>query len=655
MKLEFDAAELGFPDSRKRPSEVRLTDKKIEMQMLKQMGLDISLPENLAVVQKRLKTDDPFQAMKGDGTNLATYNADTQKYEMQLSISGSLYAKLKGWAKTANEEIATAKSQNQTGANGKSAANNKPTQTTGTSGVDGITDPNAPKTMKFHVPLQNVAGSLDDKALTSYVQDTYGKPKTNLEGDNINAISNLAKLAGVKVLNAKTDQVGNRTWVKLELTVNDARKINNLYKKEQAEVNEQIDQMQKAADKTVAESFMRGFFKGAWNDLKGKGEMIYEVGKAVADPLGTANKIGKAIAEVPKFGAQVVNGIGSAAREFSKMTPDQMTAFAKELTSKGVAGLENLDGPALFEKLGEIAGTVAMEAVLMKGAGAAASLAYKAFEGTSIGAEFIKSAETVGQAVKSRVANFISDEAATAAKTKFFERAEQLAKTPNTFSNVAFDPELWKNMAQIAGNKIGKGTVSFTQFVDDLKTEVKQDVAPYLDKLKEVYRDGMRGLGVSDEIIELNIKNGSQKLEGTIINKVENASVDSTKTLAVEKPPLEGKRDYQVHDPSKIGRTIVDIDRFEGKILWEEKSATSGINKITGADETAKWISRHITKKFGDIVEARKHLPNFYKDAEVGFDFVKSGADPAFKAAVESEIERLSQLNPDVKIHVNWR
>lgn len=120
--------------------------------------------------------------------------------------------------------------------------------------------------------------------------------------------------------------------------------------------------------------------------------------------------------------------------------------------------------------------------------------------------------------------------------------------------------------------------------------------------------------------------------------------------------PLEGKVNFQINDPGITGKTIVDVDKFEGKILWEEKSATSGVNKFTGVDETtAKWIPKHITKKFEDLVEARKHLPPFYRDAEIGFDFVKPGADPSFKTAVEAEIKRLTQQHPEIKIHVRWR
>ncbi len=183
-------------------------------------------------------------------------------------------------------------------------------------------------------------------------------------------------------------------------------------------------------------------------------------------------------------------------------------------------------------------------------------------------------------------------------------------------------------MAIFAGNKIKNGAVKFGEFSTKMVNEFGKKIEPHLEKL---YREKMIELGLRDKIDEVGIKTSRIK------------------------PPLEGKVDYQVHDPNKVGRTVVDIDRFEGNVLWEEKSATSGINKFTGADETARWVSKHITKKFEDLVEARKYLPSFYKNAEIGFDFVKSGADSKFKMAVEAEIQRLSKLNPDIEIHINWR
>ncbi len=185
-----------------------------------------------------------------------------------------------------------------------------------------------------------------------------------------------------------------------------------------------------------------------------------------------------------------------------------------------------------------------------------------------------------------------------------------------------------KDLTILAGNKIKNGAIKFAEFSNQMIKDLGGKTKPYLEKL---YREQMIELGLGKEIDELGI------------------------TASKIKPPLEGKTNFQVHDPKKVGRTVVDIDRFEGNILWEEKSATSGINKITGADETSKWVSKHITKKFGDLVESRKYLPDFYKNAEIGFDFVKPGAEANFKLAVEAEIQRLAKLHPDITIKVNWR
>ena len=117
---------------------------------------------------------------------------------------------------------------------------------------------------------------------------------------------------------------------------------------------------------------------------------------------------------------------------------------------------------------------------------------------------------------------------------------------------------------------------------------------------------------------------------------------------------LEGRRNHQVNDPNDPGHTIADIDRIEDDTLWEEKTATDAINRRSGADETPRWIARHIAGKFSEYPEAMQHLPG-YERAAIGFDFTRSGADPAFKAAVEAEITRLRAAHPDVTIRTRWR
>lgn len=251
--------------------------------------------------------------------------------------------------------------------------------------------------------------------------------------------------------------------------------------------------------------------------------------------------------------------------------------------------------------------------------------------GAAFLAKFGKGAELladIAKTGKTKIAEVFSDEAAE----KALKWLKNPPKSPDgiefRYSGMKPNPEVLKNLAILAGNTLKNGATKFGEFSTQMINKCGDWVKPHLEKL---YREQMIELNLADEIDEVGIK--------------------SLRT----KPPLEGKTDYQVHDPNKVGRTIVDIDRFEDNILWEEKSATSGINKVTGVDETTRWISKHITKKFGDLVEARKYLPDFYKDAEIGFDFVKSGVDPKFKEAVETEIQRLSKLYPDIKIRVNWR
>lgn len=118
--------------------------------------------------------------------------------------------------------------------------------------------------------------------------------------------------------------------------------------------------------------------------------------------------------------------------------------------------------------------------------------------------------------------------------------------------------------------------------------------------------------------------------------------------------PLEGKTNFLVTEPANPGRSVTDIDRIEGRTLWEEKTAIDAKNRITGADETARWIYENITRKFARLLESRSYLPRHYEHAEIGFHFKTPGVDPNFRIAVEAEIEILRTAHPDVTIRVQW-
>ena len=381
LKLEFDPAQLGYPDPRKRPSELRLTDRQIERQALKQLGLDISSSENLALVNKRLKTDNPFQALRTEGSNLATYNADTGKYERKLKIDGKLYARLKGWAENTKAEIAAAKPEQ----------NNSTIQT---AAPKAVTDNQSVATIKVFVPLVKAEGdqSLGESALLSYVSDRYDHEKTGLFGENVINIRNAAKNAGVKALKPETEPVGNKQWVRLEISLPDAKRIDDIFKAERAAVNRQTDVVDETGRNSAGNKFVEGFMRGAWNDLKGNAEMVYG---AATDPLGTIWKVGEAIAQIPVLPTKIAVGIGQAAVELSQLTPEQRQGLIDELIVKGHKELLDLPVSVAAEKAGEIVGTMAMEAVLAKGAG----VALKGLESLK-GTAFLGKIETLAQTAK---------------------------------------------------------------------------------------------------------------------------------------------------------------------------------------------------------------------------------------------------------------
>lgn len=87
--LKFDPDELGYSNPRTRPPELLLTDRQVEQQLLKQLGLDLKTSGNLAIVNQRLETDNPLQAIRTTGPNLAIYNRRTGKYEIKQNFDGN--------------------------------------------------------------------------------------------------------------------------------------------------------------------------------------------------------------------------------------------------------------------------------------------------------------------------------------------------------------------------------------------------------------------------------------------------------------------------------------------------------------------------------------------------------------------------------------
>ncbi|MGW9453344.1 hypothetical protein [Streptomyces sp. NPDC055632] len=86
---------------------------------------------------------------------------------------------------------------------------------------------------------------------------------------------------------------------------------------------------------------------------------------------------------------------------------------------------------------------------------------------------------------------------------------------------------------------------------------------------------------------------------------------------------------------------------LEGNILWEDKH-------VLGYWGDEKWLNDHIEGKFEKYLKARKHLPEYYADATIGFRFTRSNQDPRFIEAVEARFRKLRERYPNVNIQTKW-
>lgn len=115
------------------------------------------------------------------------------------------------------------------------------------------------------------------------------------------------------------------------------------------------------------------------------------------------------------------------------------------------------------------------------------------------------------------------------------------------------------------------------------------------------------------------------------------------------RPPREGDTNYVVDNPGDWSDTITDIDRIDGGVLWEEKTATG---RVPGMN-VDNWVGKHVFKKLDSYIRARPHMQGF-EDAPIGIRFTEPGATPGFKSAVESGVEKWLQSNPGVDVRVWW-
>lgn len=470
MTYSFKPEEVGIGRGAKKPVTVPVTEEMVERALFKKFGFDISDRAALAKVKTLLNTaGSPFNAVKTTGSLIARWNDQTKQYEISARVTRQLYEQLKGKAAEAKTALtqntnATSPSPSEQIAikNGTVPPNLNPAGTTAL----GTANQTA-QTIKISVVLPNDGKKIDaDRALLAHIQKQYGGG--NLFGQDIINIRDLSKLQGVKPINLSIKPMGNQTVVQFELTRTDAAKVQRNYEAVQDETNRVEAIANNFRDNNEVASFLRGFGNGVWNALKSNWSII-------TDPIGTA----KALAEMITNPLETLEGI-------KKLIGEKWTEF------------QNADPSKKAEMLGEIAGELAVDALLTKGAGKVAKLSKTAelLRGTKIGEQILSKTDEATIAAKAKLAATFSDEAAAAASQRIKQRlATQL------YSGIPAD--LLADMAVVGANKVKNGAVKFADFAKQMVDEFGEQVQPKLLALYQGATEKVFGARKSLELDEL--------------------------------------------------------------------------------------------------------------------------------------------------------
>ncbi|MEU8240647.1 LamG-like jellyroll fold domain-containing protein [Actinoplanes missouriensis] len=98
-----------------------------------------------------------------------------------------------------------------------------------------------------------------------------------------------------------------------------------------------------------------------------------------------------------------------------------------------------------------------------------------------------------------------------------------------------------------------------------------------------------------------------------------------------------------------VGEEIVDIDRLQNGILWEEKTALGQMSQQAMED----WVQKQVVKKLGRYIIARPYIAG-YEKAPIGLRFTEAGVSPALKRMVEEKIRYMRSLHPDADFRLEW-
>ncbi len=411
----------------------------------------------------------------------ASLQADLRKRQSEyVARGGRLYSGRE--AATPNEQVALQtgidrRLPNTSAPNG-TTPNNSVTSTqlpgTNTTSINGV-DPifGQPQITRQRVTFANDGRRIDaERTLLQYVQERYGQNSRggNLWGDNIREIADTARQQGVRVENMQIQPMGNQRVVDFDLRPGDAARIERIYQGVQERVNRTEAIVNDFRNNNEVASFLRGVGQGAWSSLKGTWEMV-------TDPVGTLRAVWGMVSDPVGTYQNLKQQLSESWTEFRNAPPGRQAEMA-----------------------GELVGQAVVEILLGKGAGRAAGILRQ----TRAGQTILNRADDVARQTGRAIAGAFSDEAAQAAAQRVRQRLRQMNTQLN--AGLPIDPQLLADMAVVAGNKLQRGAVRFSEFTRQMAAELGDGVKSHMRDLEQVYRDTMQRLGFGNQIDEGDIR-----------------------------------------------------------------------------------------------------------------------------------------------------
>lgn len=416
----------------------------------------------------------------------------------------------------------------------------------------------------FSVTIPNGTKTSDaDVVLTALIEREFGDRITFAE--NRNQILNIAKQSGVTTKNISIN--GNRA--EFDLTLEDTLKLKIAYNHIKDGLNRADAARLDVVNNNMFSQFVAGMFEGAKDSVAGTANIIL-------DPVGTA----KALWQV----------IGSPIETYNALYAELEKSWDK---------FQAADYVERSRMMGHLVGSVVTGIILGKGAGELGNI----LKATKTGAAIIEKAEKLKSAAVVKITEQFSDEAAALAKQRFSQRLKELGLSPNSFTNLAADPELWAQIGKIAGNKLKNGAIKFSNFSKQMIDEVGEKVKPHLEKL---YREQLVELNLSDKADEIGIaKSKLSKLSDAELKANLDPTIRKGETLTQAKQRIKSAEQERYlrgyissaeslgENPNKFNISRNDLNYITGynahtdirhspKITLEKSSAPSGTRTIEG-------------------------------------------------------------------------